>query len=66
MTAVANLANSAERVRLLKRLRELEDLDREMRHPGSLASPGEPPPLHRSRHGNADHTPDDSDRAARL
>jgi hypothetical protein len=66
MTAIAGLADPAERARLLKRLRELEDLGREMRRPGSLAAPAEPLPLHRSRHDDADQGHDDSDRAARL
>ena len=47
MPALADLISRADRERLLERVRELGDLDRLMRESGSLASPGEPAPLHR-------------------
>ena len=40
MTAIANLISRADRERLLERLAELADIDRIMREPGTLASPG--------------------------
>ena len=48
MTALAAMLSRADRERLLERLHELRDLDREMRRPGSLASPDEPIALHRA------------------
>lgn len=48
MTALAALLTPADRERLLERLAELRTLDREMRRPGSLASPDEPIALHRA------------------
>ena len=45
MTARAQLLTRADRARL-ERERELAELDRVMREPGSLASSDEPPPLH--------------------
>ena len=48
MTAVAALLTPTDRERLLERLRELREVDREMRAPGSLAAPDEPVPLHRA------------------
>ena len=46
MTARAQLPTRADRVRL-ERERELGELARLMRQPGSLAEPDEPVPLHR-------------------
>ena len=57
MTAIAALLSRAERERLLERMAELRDTDRDMRKPGTLAAPGEPVPLHRtprSRRGAED------------
>ena len=51
MTAIAAMLSRADRERLLERLHELRDLDREMRAPGSLAAPSEPLPLHRAGRG---------------
>jgi hypothetical protein len=48
VTAIADLVDPATRRRLLERLDELEDVDRVMRCPGSLATPAEPVPLHRA------------------
>jgi hypothetical protein len=48
MTADAALLTRKARARLLERERELAELDRLMRQPGSLASSDEPPPLHRA------------------
>jgi hypothetical protein len=45
MTADALLTREA-RARLLERLDELDELDREMRRPGLLPGSAEPPPLH--------------------
>lgn len=50
MTTIAAMLSRADRERLLKRLTELHDTDRDMRKPGTLASPGEPVPLHRANH----------------
>jgi len=57
VTTVANLLTPAARQRLLERLRELRELDREMRLPGSLASPDEPVPLHRAGRGGTPEEP---------
>lgn len=51
MTAIAAILSRADRERLLERLLELRGTDREMRKPGTLASPGEPVPLHRANSG---------------
>ena len=48
MTTLAATLSKADRQRLLERLRELRELDREMRAPGSLAALDEPIPLHRA------------------
>ena len=56
MTAVAAMLTPEARSRLLERLHELRDLDREMRTPGSLAAPGEPVPLHRAGRQGQDDT----------
>ena len=48
MTAIAALLSARDRQRLEERLRELREVDREMRAPGSLAAPAEPVPLHRA------------------
>ena len=48
MTTVAALLSPAARQRLLERLHELRDLDRELRRPGSLATAPAPVPLHRA------------------
>ena len=48
MTAIAALLSARDRQLLEDRLRELRALDREMRAPGSLATPDEPVPLHRA------------------
>lgn len=53
MTAIAAMLARADRERLLERLTELRDADREMRKPGTLAAPGEPVPLHRTTHSTA-------------
>jgi hypothetical protein len=47
MTADTELLSRADRERLVQRLDELADLEREMRRPGGLAEVPEPPPLHR-------------------
>jgi hypothetical protein len=46
VTAIAAMPSREARTRLLERERELADLDRLMREPGSLANSDEPPPLH--------------------
>lgn len=43
MTTIAALLGPADRERLLERLAELRELDREMRAPGSLAAPDSHP-----------------------
>ena len=48
MTALGDLVSREARARLLERLDELDDLDREMRLPGLLSGSAEPPPLHRT------------------
>ena len=48
MTTIAALLSARDRQRLEDRLRELREVDREMRAPGSLAAPDEPAPLHRA------------------
>ncbi len=48
MTAIAALLSARDRQRIEERLRELRTLDRDMRAPGSLATPDEPVPLHRA------------------
>jgi len=48
VTAIAAMLSARDRQRLEERLRELRAVDREMRAPGSLAAPDEPPPLHRA------------------
>jgi hypothetical protein len=53
VTVIGDLITRAERERLLERLDELEDTDRVMRRPGSLAAPAEPIPLHRAARGEA-------------
>jgi len=52
VTAIARLLPDRDRERLLERLAELRELDREMRAPGSLAAPEEPAPLHRAGRGD--------------
>jgi len=47
LTTLAASLSNRERQRILERLDELADLDREMRRPGTLAGP---------RHENAGHT----------
>lgn len=47
MTALGAMLTRADRQRLLERLAELRDTDREMRQAGTLAAPREPVPLHR-------------------
>jgi len=61
MTAIAAMLSRADRERLLARLRELRTLDREMRRPGSLASPDEPIALHRA---TRQQSQDDTKRSA--
>ena len=56
MTTLAALLSRADRERLLERLRDLRELDREMRPPGSLAAPDEPVPLHRTGRGTGKET----------
>jgi hypothetical protein len=48
VTALAALLSDRDRERLEGRLAELRGLDREMRKRGTLASPAEPEPLHRT------------------
>ena len=48
VSAIAALLSARDRQRLEDRLRELREVDREMRAPGSLAAPDEPVPLHRA------------------
>ena len=48
MTALGAMLTRADRQRLLERLAELRDTDREMRQAGTLAAPREPVPLHRA------------------
>jgi hypothetical protein len=48
VTAIAALLSARDLQRLEARLRELREVDREMRAPGSLAAPDEPVPLHRA------------------
>ena len=48
VTTLAAMLSHTDRERLLERLAELRELDREMRRPGSLASPDEPIALHRA------------------
>ena len=40
MTAIADLISPRDRARLLERLAELDEVDRIMREPGTLATPG--------------------------
>ncbi len=47
MTSLGDLLSRADRLRLLSRLDELADLDREIRRPGTLAAP---------RHETVGHT----------
>jgi hypothetical protein len=54
MTALADLLRSADRERLLERLAEITETDRLMRQRGTLASPAEPEPLHRTGHREED------------
>ena len=63
MNAIAYLLTRAERQRLEERLAELQDLGREMRRPGSLAGPAEPPPLHRAHCGNDTTTTEGTEHA---
>jgi hypothetical protein len=46
VTAIADLLKPADCQRLLEHLAEADELDRLMRERGTLASPGEPEPLH--------------------
>jgi hypothetical protein len=48
MTAIADLLKPADRERLAARVKELDELARLMKQPGSLAEPDEPLPLHRA------------------
>lgn len=57
MTTLAALLTPEARSRLLERLRELREVDREMRRPGSLAAPEEPVPLHRAGRGGTPEEP---------
>ena len=56
MTTIARLLPDRDRERLLERLRELRELDREMRAPGSLAAPDAPVPLHCTGRGTGEET----------
>ena len=53
MTADPALLTRKECARLLERLAELDELDREMRRPGLLPGSAEPPPLCRASRKNA-------------
>ena len=46
MTAIADLITREARARLLERLDELDELDRDIRRPGLLSGSAEPPALH--------------------
>lgn len=46
MTALADIITREARTRLLERLDELDDLDRDMRRPGLLPGSAEPSALH--------------------
>lgn len=56
MTAIADLTHG-DRRRLLEHLDQADELDRLIRERGTLASPAEPEPLHRTRHDTAERTP---------
>jgi len=56
MTALADLLRPADRRRLLEHLDQTDELDRLMRERGTLASPSEPEPLHRTRHDTTERT----------
>jgi hypothetical protein len=55
VTALGDLLRRADRRRLLERLDELADLDREMRRPGTLAAPRHEAAVHAAK-----ETPDDA------
>jgi hypothetical protein len=52
VTVIAALLSARDRQRLVERLRELREVDREMRAPGSLVAPDEPIPLYRAGRAN--------------
>jgi hypothetical protein len=54
VTALAALLSDRDRERLLEHLAEANELDRLMRERGTLASPAEPEPLHRTARGDND------------
>ena len=56
MTAIADLLCPADRERLAARMRDLDRLADLMRRPGLLASPDEPPPLHRAGRDTTERT----------
>ena len=56
MTTIATILSDRDRERLLERLTELRDTDRDMRKPGTLAAPDEPVPLHRAGRTTTERT----------
>ena len=56
-------SRSRERRGMMGIREQLQDLKREMRRPGSLAGPAEPPPLHRAHCGNDTTTTEGTEQA---